>query len=178
MSAPKPSIYSFITINDPAETKSRSKKRQVRSAVAYYQHHKNDIEDAENSTRRRSWKRRDQSQSQSKPSVMLKHESSQSTVSSTSTAQTSPIEDRPEWIAEWNRSYRPDTTFRGSRVECFDSYPIPWNPVYEPILDFCKPYSFHDCSESTGHRNVVVTVQEKLTGARYHAYFNRYSSGI
>ncbi|KAH7321569.1 hypothetical protein BKA65DRAFT_84143 [Rhexocercosporidium sp. MPI-PUGE-AT-0058] len=138
---PKPPTYSFITINDPKETKSRSKKRQVRSAVAYYQHHKNDNDDAETgSTRRRGWKRRDQTQSQSP--VLLKHESSQSTISesATSTAQTTPTdipaEEKPDWIAAYNDAYQPDTTFRGSRVDPFHSYPVPWNRAYEPILDF------------------------------------------
>ncbi|KAH6714036.1 hypothetical protein BKA61DRAFT_55102 [Leptodontidium sp. MPI-SDFR-AT-0119] len=135
---PKPPAYSFITINDPQETKSRSKKRQVRSAVAYYQHHKNDNDDAETgNTRRRGWKRRDQTQSP----VMLKHESSQSIMSesasasastSTSTAQTTPVATPAE-------------------VDPFDSYPVPWNPVYQPILDFCKLHSHYDCSEDTSY---------------------------
>ncbi|KAH7393220.1 hypothetical protein BKA64DRAFT_80788 [Cadophora sp. MPI-SDFR-AT-0126] len=131
---PKPPTYSFITINDPKETKSRSKKRQVRSAVAYYQHHKNDNDEAEMGvTRRRGWKRRDPIPSP----VMLKHESSQSTISeSTSTAQTTPAEEKPDWVTEWNVAYQPDTAFRGMRVDPFSSYPVPWNPVYEPILDF------------------------------------------
>jgi len=131
---PKPPTYSFITINDPKETKSRSKKRQVRSAVAYYQHHKNDNDEAEmGGTRRRGWKRRDQTQSP----VMLKHESSQSTMSeSTSTAQTTPAEEKPDWVTEWNAAYPPDATFRGLRMDPFNSYPVPWNPAYEPILDF------------------------------------------
>ncbi|KAK0100071.1 hypothetical protein ONS96_008009 [Cadophora gregata f. sp. sojae] len=131
---PKPPTYSFITINDPKETKSRSKKREVRSAVAYYQHHKNDNDEAEmGGTRRRGWKRRDQTKSP----VMLKHESSQSTISeSTSTAQTTPAEEKPEWVTEWNVAYQPDTTFRGIRADPFSSYPVPWNPAYEPILNF------------------------------------------
>ncbi|KAG4431513.1 hypothetical protein IFR05_013010 [Cadophora sp. M221] len=149
---PKPPTYSFITINDPKETKSRSKKRQVRSAVAYYQHHKNDNDDAEaGNTRRRGWKRRDQTQSP----VMLKHESSQSTMSesasasaSTSTAQTTPAatpaEEKPDWITARNVSYQPDTTFRGVRVDPFDSYPVPWNTAYEPILDFYITYILID----------------------------------
>ncbi|KAH9221052.1 hypothetical protein DL95DRAFT_455836 [Leptodontidium sp. 2 PMI_412] len=149
---PKPPTYSFITINDPKETKSRSKKRQVRSAVAYYQHHKNDNDDAETgNTRRRGWKRRDETQSP----VMLKHESSQSTMSesasasaSTSTAQTTPAatpaEEQSDWITTRNVSYQPDTTFRGVRVDPFNSYPVPWNPVYQPILDFYISYVLID----------------------------------
>ena len=37
----------FISISDPKETKSRAKKRAVRSHVAYYQHHKDDDKSSE-----------------------------------------------------------------------------------------------------------------------------------
>ncbi|KAL2067982.1 hypothetical protein VTL71DRAFT_16080 [Oculimacula yallundae] len=142
---PRPPTYSFITINDPKETKSRSKKRQVRSAVAYYQHHKNDNDESDMSTRRRGWKRSEQTKSP----VLLHHQTSQSTVSSSSsasisTAQTTPGEEKPDFVTEWNAAYQPHSTFRGTRLDPLDSYPVPWNPVYEPILDFYITYMLID----------------------------------
>ncbi|CZT50225.1 uncharacterized protein RSE6_11170 [Rhynchosporium secalis] len=140
---PRPPTYSFITINDPKETKSRSKRRQVRSAVAYYQHHKNDNEEAGLSTRRRGRKRRDDTMSP----VMLQHQSSQSTISSSasiSTAQTTREEEKPHFDASWNVASQPHFIFRGTRVDPLNSYPIKWKPIYEPILDFYMTYILVD----------------------------------
>ncbi|CAL3965994.1 unnamed protein product [Diplocarpon coronariae] len=128
---PKPPTYSFITINDPKETKSRSKKRQVRSAVAYYQHHKHDGEDAEWGGRRRGLKRTSQS-----PATALPLERTDSEGTRSTQPTPSPLEEIPDFISEFYPSYQPDVTLHGTRVDPYQSYPIDWKPDYGPILDF------------------------------------------
>ncbi|KAH7370784.1 hypothetical protein BKA65DRAFT_471964 [Rhexocercosporidium sp. MPI-PUGE-AT-0058] len=134
----RPPIYRFISINDPKDIKSRSKKRQVRSAVAYYQHHKNDNDDAKISTRLPDWKCREQSLV-----MLVRQESSQSTMSGTPSASTvlstSPApstEEKLVWDTDGKVAYQPTTALCGTIMNPFDSYPVPWDPVYEPILYF------------------------------------------
>ncbi|PBP23843.1 hypothetical protein BUE80_DR005256 [Diplocarpon rosae] len=128
---PKPPTYSFITINDPKETKSRSKKRQVRSAVAYYQHHKNDSEDAEWVGRRRGLRKTPQSPTRASG---FERTDSEGTTSTEPTPV--PPEEITDSVSEFHHSYQPDVTFHGIRVDPYQSYPIDWNPNYGPILDF------------------------------------------
>ncbi|PBP17722.1 hypothetical protein BUE80_DR011613, partial [Diplocarpon rosae] len=128
---PKPPTYRFITINDPKETKSRSKKRQVRSAVAYYQHHKHDGEGAEWVGRRRGLRRTPQS-----PTRALEFERTDSEGTPSTEPTPGPFEEVTDFNSDFYNSYQPDVTFHGIRVDPYQSYPIDWNPDYGPILDF------------------------------------------
>ncbi|KAI9049171.1 hypothetical protein LZ554_007018 [Drepanopeziza brunnea f. sp. 'monogermtubi'] len=130
---PKPPTYCFVTITDPKETKSRSKKRQVRSAVAYYQHHKDDGKDPGSGRRMKGWKRKSVSRSLVTSLALEQDDSGEKSSSSTQPTPTPP-EKMPDYVSGFHTSYQP--AFSGMRVDPFQSYPIPWDPVYEPILDF------------------------------------------
>lgn len=126
-----PPAFSFVTITNPKESKTQSKKRAVRSHVAYYQHHKNDDEkdDIDISFRSRKHSRR-----------VVKAEDSLSSDSSLESINFQILQSGASIAgSEVGSGSSPITpTFSGTRVDQFQSYPVPWKQHYDPILDFCK----------------------------------------
>jgi hypothetical protein len=165
-----PPSFSFVTITNPNESKTRSKKRAVRSHVAYYQHHKDDDKPDVPTPHRKSSKRviKDEDfRSSTTPS--LSSESSSDSINfrqlGATSSQSSPrlsSESSPYSInfdflaaSEFDahgsgygsRALRSGTgygspplrsSFSGTRIDPFQSYPVPWKQFYDPILDFCK----------------------------------------
>lgn len=143
---------SFVNINNPDETKLRSKKRAVRSHVAYYQHHKDDDKGGSRTTgsRRRRGKRAAQvQQAQPEDQTVSRrrepgsaHASSSSPVSTVASRGSSvSIKSEPGALsapASRRGSLQLDHISLGTRVDPFHMYPVPWKDEYNPIIDFCK----------------------------------------
>jgi hypothetical protein len=152
MRADRPSrtypALSFININIPEDTKLRSKKRAVRSHVAYYQHHKDDEVDRVDSSgariigsgrRRRRIKR--VSQPQSHPGGLSSASSSSPLRFTSMIGSSVSVRSKSDlmWsLPVYNSSLALDNISSGVRIDPFKTYPIPWKEEYSPILDFCE----------------------------------------
>lgn len=160
---PKPPTFSFVTITNPKESKTRSKKRAVRSHVAYYQHHKDDDNADVSSPHRKSNKRVTKTED-SPITPRLSSESSSDSINfhllRSAKGENSP---GTPWLASESSSSSSSinfdillagsefdalgsgygssplpASFSGTRIDPFQSYPVPWKQFYDPILDFCK----------------------------------------
>ncbi|KUJ11753.1 uncharacterized protein LY89DRAFT_786621 [Mollisia scopiformis] len=134
--APKPPpAFSFVTITNPNESKTRSRKRAVRSHVAYYQHHKDDDRDAP-STRRSSSKRVVVTTEEYPSTPTFSSESSSDSINFHVLQSGGLTGSELDVLGSTYGSSPATPTFSGTRVDPFESYPVPWKPHYGPILDF------------------------------------------
>ncbi|KAE8447393.1 hypothetical protein EG329_010807 [Mollisiaceae sp. DMI_Dod_QoI] len=130
-----PPTFSFVTITNPNESKTRSKKRAVRSHVAYYQHHKDDERDEIPPTRRASGKRVARN---GKPprTPTLSSESSSESINFQILRSGGLAGSEFDTLGGGFGPSPITPSFNGTRVDPLLSYPVPWKQVYGPILDF------------------------------------------
>ncbi|KAF8851154.1 hypothetical protein BDZ45DRAFT_601845 [Acephala macrosclerotiorum] len=146
---PKPPAFSFVTITNPDESKTRSKKRAVRSHVAYYQHHKDDKRDDVSPAHRRSSSRRvtkikNDAPRPSTPTPTLSSESSSESTNFQILQSDGLAGTEFDALGNGFGATPVTPTFSGTRVDPFQSYPVPWKPFYDPILDFYLTYILID----------------------------------
>jgi hypothetical protein len=141
---------SFVNINNPEETKLRSKKRAVRSHVAYYQHHKHDDRDGpegSGSKLKKRGKKTSQSklQSHSQSYMQYRHSMVESGFDSSLAMpwrRSSSISIGSDPASRRSSSYLAlDSMSSGIRLD-----PFTWKEEYNPIIDFCKSYPIYNRS--------------------------------
>ncbi|CZR60017.1 uncharacterized protein PAC_09912 [Phialocephala subalpina] len=147
-SVPKPPAFSFVTITNPNESKTRSKKRAVRSHVAYYQHHKDDERYDIPPTHRRSTSKRiakiEGASRTSTPTPTLSSESSSESINFQILLSDGLAGTEFDALGKGFGATPISPPFSGTRIDPFRSYPVRWKPFYDPILDFYLTYILVD----------------------------------
>jgi hypothetical protein len=121
---------SFVNINNPGEAKQREQRRAVRSHVAYYQHHKDDRGDPRNL--KTVLLKKGPGRQQLSPAFVVESRINTSgrDVSRRHSEQRMINRNRQNASSE---SSPVDLSFRGTRIDQFQSYPVSLHQVPNPL---------------------------------------------
>jgi len=122
---------SFVNINNPGEAKQREQRRAVRSHVAYYQHHKDDSGDPRNFKTVLVKKGPGRQQRPSTALVVEPRTNKNSRDVSRRHSEKRMINRNCQNAS--SESSPVDPSFRGARIDPFQSYPVSLHRVPNPL---------------------------------------------